>query len=170
MKPLSMSIKWIQDKNTGKKFSTVIFSLQLFGLIQEGPFPLSINLIYKESCSKTICDTDALLLHVGQHNWSQLPYCGRITETGNKNSSYYCDFATFGYYLPSKLHINILPNGAKLWPRIQFSERRGSFLVLLDTVHLHTNSLLSDTVIFLFYFNMFLLTNLSQFKAREIPF
>lgn len=68
MKPLSMSIKWIQDKNTGKKFSTVIFSLQLFGLIQEGPFPLSINLIYKESCSKTVCDTDALLLHVGQHN------------------------------------------------------------------------------------------------------
>lgn len=68
MKPLSMNIKWVQDKNRGKTFSSIIFNLQLFGLIQEGPVPLSINFIHKELYPKSLCDTAALLPHVEQHN------------------------------------------------------------------------------------------------------
>lgn len=31
-------------------------------------------------------------------------------KTGIKKFSHYCDFQTIGYYIPSKLHINLLPN------------------------------------------------------------
>lgn len=58
------------DTKTEKqgRFSTIIVYLELFGLIQEVSAPVSLNFTYKESCPKPICDIDALLFHVAQHD------------------------------------------------------------------------------------------------------